>query len=201
MALFAVDVEADGKAPGETLYSMVSFGIVRVDDTLTERFEGKCAPISTQWVPEALAVSGFTRAQHLTFEDPKIVMARANEWVKKANGDAKVNGRPTFISDNPAFDWLFMHWYFVRFVGDSPFGHSARRVGDFCAGVHRDWSATRQYKSLAKQKHTHNPVEDALQVAQGLIALAHQEHIVIPGVGSTLVYKKSKSAPGRTAPK
>jgi len=46
MSLFVVDVEADGPCPG--LYSMVSFGVVRVQEDLekTPTFFGQTAPIT-----------------------------------------------------------------------------------------------------------------------------------------------------------
>jgi hypothetical protein len=54
-----VDVEADGPIPGD--YSMVSFGAVLVEEALNQTFYGRLRPISEKWVPQALAVSGFSR--------------------------------------------------------------------------------------------------------------------------------------------
>ena len=62
MSWFVVDVEADGPCPG--LYSMVSVGVVRLDDNLGTKFLGQMAPISDVWIPEALAVSGISRQEH-----------------------------------------------------------------------------------------------------------------------------------------
>ena len=39
--------------------------------------------------------------------------------------------RPVLVAYPLGFDWMFMHWYFVRFHGSSPFGFSsalARRL-------------------------------------------------------------------------
>jgi hypothetical protein len=39
-------------------------------------------PISEKWVPEALAVSGFTREQTMQFEPPLHAMQAFREWLK-----------------------------------------------------------------------------------------------------------------------
>jgi len=51
---------------------MVCLGAVVFDDRLDQTFYGQTRPIADRFVPEALAVSGFTREQHLTFDDHKI---------------------------------------------------------------------------------------------------------------------------------
>ena len=61
MTWVMVDVEADGPIPGD--YSMIALGAVIVEPGLERTFKGLLRPISAQWVPEALAVSGFTREE------------------------------------------------------------------------------------------------------------------------------------------
>ena len=86
MSFIVVDVEADGPIPAE--YSMVCFGAVMFDDTLNESFYGQTRPISDRFVPEALAVSGFSREQHLTFDHPKAVMENLRHgWRKSRKAD------------------------------------------------------------------------------------------------------------------
>ncbi len=166
MSLFVVDVEADGPAPG--LFSMVSFGIVQVGKTGPgESFYGEVSPITDACIPEALAVSGFSREQHLAFEKPEIVMPRFVEWLQKVNGP----GRASFLSDNPAFDWQFMNYYLWKYTGGNPFGHSARRIGDFYAGLKGNFHAPQDWKKLRKTKHTHNPVDDAKGNVEAFIAI------------------------------
>ncbi|MBP2158796.1 MULTISPECIES: hypothetical protein [Asticcacaulis] len=63
MGVFIIDVESDGPAAG--IYSMVSIGIVKLDRDLKTTFTARFAPISERWIPEALAISGITREQHL----------------------------------------------------------------------------------------------------------------------------------------
>src|SRR5262245_22290065 len=104
MSYFIVDVESDGPIPA--VYSMVSFGAVRFDDKLATTFYGQTKPISDRFVPEALAVSGHSRAEHLGFEEPVVVMTRFEAWLSEHS-----SGRPVFMSDNPAFDWQFINYY------------------------------------------------------------------------------------------
>ncbi|MGA3267308.1 MAG: exonuclease [Verrucomicrobiota bacterium] len=161
MSYVIVDVESDGPIPAE--FSMVCFGAVIFDDLLDKTFYGKTRPISDRFVPEALAVSGFSREQHLTFEDPKIVMERFGAWLA-----AQTKGRPIFVSDNLAFDWQFINYYLHRFLGQNPFGFSGRRIGDLYAGLVKDASKARDWKKYRVTKHTHNPVDDAKGNAEAL---------------------------------
>jgi len=68
LSIVMVDVESDGPIPGD--YSMISIGAVIVDDTLEQNFYGKLKPVSDNWIPAALEVSGFSREETLGFNDP-----------------------------------------------------------------------------------------------------------------------------------
>jgi hypothetical protein len=78
MAYFMVDVESDGPIPGD--YSMVSFGSVLVNEALDQTFYGQLRPISEQFIPTALSVSGHTRTEVLSFNEPKKVMEDFGVW-------------------------------------------------------------------------------------------------------------------------
>ena len=161
MSYIIVDVEADGPIPAQ--FSMVSFGAVVFDDRLDRTFYGKTPPISDRFVPEALAVSGFTREQHLGFDDPKAVMESFAAWLGQQS-----KGRPVFVSDNVAFDWQFINYYFHRFLERNPFGFSGRRIGDLYAGLVKDASKATEWKKYRVTAHTHNPVDDARGNAEAL---------------------------------
>lgn len=76
--------------------------------------------------------------------------------------------RPVFVSDNPAYDWQHINWAFHTRLGHNPFGHSARRIGDFWAGTRNNWHDTQGWKRFRKTRHDHNPVHDALGNAEAL---------------------------------
>ncbi len=160
MAYIMVDVESDGPIPGD--FSMISFGAVLVNEQLDQTFYGRLKPISAKFIPEALAVSGHSREETLTFEDPQKVMENFANWIKKTSKD-----RPIFISDNNGFDWMFICWYFHHFIGTNPFGFSSQNLGSLYKGIEKDTFQT--FKHLRKTKHTHNPVDDAKGNAEALL--------------------------------
>lgn len=163
MGNFVVDVEADGPAPG--LFSMVCFGAVKVTKELNQTFYGQVRPITDDFKPDALAISGFSRQEHVEFEEPEQVMRRFFDWVIATNS----SGRPVFFSDNPAFDWQFINYYFHRFLGENPFGYSARRIGDLYCGMQQN--AYAGWKHLRVTTHDHHPVNDAKGNAEALLAM------------------------------
>lgn len=166
MNLVVIDVEADGPIPAT--YSMVSFGAVIVDEKLDKTFYGKVKPISSYYINEALAVSNISREEHLKFDNPEEVMYNFQNWLSE-----NVKNRPVFISDNPAFDWQWINYYFHTYTGSNPFGFSARRIGDLYCGLTKDIRNNNEWKrKFRKTKHTHNPVDDAMGNAEALLAMA-----------------------------
>jgi len=177
-----VDVEADGPAP--TLGSMVCFGAVsvnRLSEHKNVSFYGLTAPLTTadlsirgrtdeyiRWEEKNLAISGYTRAEHESFQHSQLTMIQFKSWL------TTLFDRPVFVSDNPAFDWQFINFYFHLYGLGNPFGFSARRIGDFYSGLNRDWSDHNSWKKLRKTTHTHNPVDDAKGNAEALLALLQE---------------------------
>ena len=160
MAYIVVDVEADGPAPG--IYSMVSFGAVYVAD-LTKTFYGKVKPISDIWIPDALAISNITREEHLTYDNPKIIMEKFDIWIKEITKEST----PIFCSDNNGFDFAFINYYFHKYLGRNPFGFSSRRIGDLYCGLVKHSRA--RWKHLRDSPHNHNPISDATGNAEVLL--------------------------------
>jgi len=165
MSYIMVDIESDGPIPGD--YSMVSFGAVVVEGDLEKTFYGKLKPISEDWIPQALEVSGHSREETLNFDDPKQVMEDFAQWVKENS-----NGQAVFISDNNGFDWMFICWYFHHFIGRNPFGHSSQNLGSMYKGLVKD--TFKNFKHLRKTKHTHHPVDDAKGNAEALLTLKNE---------------------------
>lgn len=165
-----VDIESDGPIPGD--YSMICFGAVLVDEQLDRTFYGKLKPISEQFDPTALSISGFSREETLAFDDPKTVMTDFKAWIQENS-----KGRPIFISDNNGFDWMFICWYFHHFIGENPFGYSSRRLSDLYCGLEKDTFA--KWKHLRKTVHTHNPVDDAMGNAEVLLYMKKEMDLKI----------------------
>jgi hypothetical protein len=170
MTYVMVDVEADGPIPGD--FSMVCFGAVVVEPGLQRSFYGRLKPISEQWLPDALKVSGFTREQTLMFDDPRLVMDRFASWLAGLRSK-----RLLFISDNNGFDWQFINWYFHHFLHNNPFGFSSQNLGSLYKGLVKDTFAT--FKHLRRTAHTHHPVDDARGNAEALLHMKAQLQLKI----------------------
>ncbi|MBI1771766.1 MAG: exonuclease [Burkholderiales bacterium] len=169
----AVDVEADGPIPGP--YSMISLGMaVAGHPELT--FYTELKPISDEFDPAALAVSGLDR-QHLLDNAPEAAVAirAAYDWV---NSLRKI-GRPVFLAAPAVWDGMFVHWYFMRFVGTSPFGATGSGVDlrSYWMGLTGcEWVESRKGKikyalNLEGLPHTHHAGEDAAELAQVFTAV------------------------------
>ena len=165
MTYVMVDVETDGPIPAD--YSMICLGAVVVDESLDKRFYGQLKPISEQWIPDALKISGFTRNQTQQFDDPKDVMEKFSAWIK-----VSCTGTPQFISDNNGFDWQFVNYYFHHFLGDNPFGFSSTNLGSLYKGLVKDTS--KNFKHLRNTAHTHDPLDDAVGNAEALMQMINK---------------------------
>lgn len=163
----SVDVETDGPIPGD--YSLQSIGAVLVDRP-GESFYVELKPISDKFVPEALEVTGLDR-ERLAREgvEPAAAMRSFGDWVRTVAGKG---GRPVFVAFNATFDWSFVHWYFVHFVGQSPFGIAGLDVKAYYMGAlgKRRWAETTkrhiEERFRSELPHTHNALDDAREQAE-----------------------------------
>lgn len=174
---FSGDIEADGPIPGR--YSMLSFGLAvasRFDGSKFEPLDPSAAtfyrelkPISDDVDPQALAVAGLDRdALARDGADPAEAMRAAAAWIYEQAGDA----RPVLVGYPVVFDWLFLHWYFVRYLGESPFGFSnaldMKTIYQQKARVPLDLAGRTDLPPEldSTQEHTHNALEDAVEQAE-----------------------------------
>jgi hypothetical protein len=158
-----VDIESDGPCPG--MHSMICFGAVIVEPGFQRTFYAQLKPISETYIPEALAISGFSREDCMKFPDPRDAMQNFEAWLQK-----EIPGkRPVFWSDNNGYDFSFINYYFWQQLGRNPFGWSSANMGSFYKGQQNDLYAT--FKHLRETKHTHNPVDDAKGNAEALLKM------------------------------
>ena len=99
---------------------------------------------------------------------PEEALQRFEEWLKSVTA---VGMQPVFVAVNAAFDWMFINYYFIHYLGHNPFGYSALDIKAFYmgqAGV--PWSQTSwrfispQYAE--KPQLTHHALQDALDQAE-----------------------------------
>jgi len=80
--------------------------------------------------------------------------------------------RPVFVAFNATYDWMFVHWYFVHFLGRDPFGILGWDIKAYYAGVarKRSWAETSKanmdQEFLSSRPHTHNALDDAREQAE-----------------------------------
>ncbi len=164
---FVADVETGGPTSG--LYSMISFGAVVVTSRLGSTYYSQVRPVSDLWMPDYLAVNGYTREETLTFPLPEIVMPQFVEWVER---ETLPYTTPKLWSDNPGFDWGFVNHCLWGFTGRNPFGHSSRSISDVFFGLTRGTS--RSFDHLRQTPHSHHPLDDARGNAEALLAMVHK---------------------------
>lgn len=160
MCWVSIDIEADGLIPSK--YSMISFGAVIVEKSLEKTFYAQLKPISDDFDPQSLVISGFSREETLAFDDPKEVMLRFKNWL-----DINCETKPYFISDNNGFDWQFINWYFHYFLGENPFGYNSTNLKSLYQGLNKDMKA--DFKHLRETEHTHNALDDAIGNAEAFL--------------------------------
>ena len=132
--LIFIDCEANGKSPSTG--KLTEFGAVVYPSKVT--FHG------------VLAEKGSAKE--------KEVFEKFDKWLSEVLKGEK----PIFVSDNPAFDWQWINDGFWRTLDKNPFGHSARRIGDFYAGLVENFMDSNSWKKLRVTPHDHNPVNDAM---------------------------------------
>ena len=149
MGLFFVDVEAYGHTPRDG--EMTEFGIVAYPSRKT--FHG----VLIEAKPDPMNPAVPDRENLGRRYDPLTVATACDAWLASFGRD-----RAVMVSDNPAYDAQFMFDFFWRYLNRNPFGHSARRISDFYAGLVGDWSNTQKWKRLRVTPHDHDPVHDSL---------------------------------------
>jgi hypothetical protein len=162
---FSVDIEANGPIPGE--FSMTSLGCAVVGRP-EAAFYVELKPVSDRTAPSAEVVAGLT-LDYLREHGaaPEDAMQRFCDWVTETAGGRY---RPVFVALNASFDWMFVHWYFMRYVGENPFSIGGLDIKAYYMGMMGvPWSETasemigRQfcYEEIA----SHHALEDAREQA------------------------------------
>ena len=167
----STDIEADGPIPGP--HSMLSFASAAylADKTLIATFEANLEllpgavgdPETMEWwqkQPEAWA------ACRSKLREPVEVMPKYVAWLKE------LPGKPVFVGYPAAYDFMFVYWYMMRFVGESPFSHSALDIKSYAMAL-----LGTDYRASVKRNmpsewfddlpHTHVALDDAM--GQGIL--------------------------------
>jgi hypothetical protein len=163
----STDVETDGPIPGP--HSMLSLGSAAytADKQLLSTFTANLKtldgatphPKTAAWwatQPEAWAAC---RSHQ---EAPEHAMRRYVSWLKT------LPGKPVFVAYPAGFDFLFVYWYLMRFIGESPFSHSALDIKTFAMALLKtDYRASTK-RQMPKHwfddlPHSHIALDDAIE--------------------------------------
>jgi hypothetical protein len=163
----STDVEADGPIPGP--HSMLSIGSAAytADKVLVSTFSANLEmlpgaqphPKTAEWwakQPEAWA------ACRKDLEPAEHAMSRYVTWIKS------LEGKPVFVAYPAGFDFSFVYWYLMKFVGESPFSHSALDMKSFAMAVLKTNYRESTKRNMPKRwfddlPHTHVALADAIE--------------------------------------
>ena len=157
---FSVDIESSGPIPGK--YSMLSLGACVVGNP-EEKFYAELKPISKEFIPDALKISGFDLDRlEQTGEPSAGAMKAFKKWVETAAADHK----PVFVGFNACFDWQFVNWYLESFADGNPFGFAGIDIKSYFMGFSGcRWSETTSSQLPPEFRpdtaQTHNALDDA----------------------------------------
>lgn len=163
---FSVDIETAGPLVGE--HSMLTVGACLVyNPDIT--FSVMLKPISDQSVAAALEVTGLTleKAEESGLP-PAQAMAQFAAWIVE---NLPEDASPVFVGLNAPFDWGFVNYYFLKYLGENPFGFTALDIKALFMGVRGcAWHETKAsaIKKVVNptQKGTHDALEDAQYQAE-----------------------------------
>lgn len=191
----SVDIESDGPIPGP--HSMLSFGASAFLITPKEAGigipPGKLVSVGTlgalselgtfsrnlDLLPDAVPEPSTTEfwaknqdaynATRLDTKPPEEAMREFATWLNQWGY------KPTFVGYPVTFDFMFVHWYMIRFTGSDPFGFQGLDMKtmswmllgcDTFHGASKRNFPGRWFHGVPK-KHTHVAIDDAIE--QGII--------------------------------
>jgi hypothetical protein len=162
---FSVDIETSGPIIGK--HSLLALGICRCDD-LTRNFSCEVAPISERQDAKAMEIVGKPLRHFFdNGEKPEAAFANLRAWVLEES----ISASPVFVGFNAAFDWGFVNWYLLTYLGENPFGIAPLDIKAYYAGfAGSTWDETRSSQLPVEFKagmpHTHDALHDAIEQAQ-----------------------------------
>lgn len=167
----STDVEVDGPIPGP--YSMLSFASAAFlpDKTLVGTFTANLELLpGASSHPETMKWWGkHPQAWKACREDPRNPQDAMNDYVSWIR---TLPGKAVFVGFPAAFDFMFVYWYLIRFVGESPFSFSALDIKTMAMTMLRLGYRECSKKNMPKRwfdemPHSHVALDDAIE--QGLL--------------------------------
>ena len=171
----STDIETDGPIPGP--HSLLSLGSAayrsngKLLGTFTINLEtlpgASGDPRTMQWW------DGQPEAWEAARRDPRPPEEAMQAYAQWVDG---LPGKPVFAAYPAGFDFLFVYWYLIRFVGRSPFSFSALDMKSYAMALldkpfrqctkgnfPRHW--------LPPKRHSHVALDDAQEQGEMLLAM------------------------------
>lgn len=166
----SIDIECDGPIPGP--HSMISLASAAFDNDgrILGTFEANLKPlVGANPHPDTMKDfwAKFPEAWKRSTEnpkDPEDVMKAYDAWVKDLPGTEK-----RAVCSPVGFDFTFVYWYLVRFVGTSCLDFKAIDIRSYLSGMMGSayqFSGKMNWKPRWKDNrfsHTHVALDDALE--------------------------------------
>jgi hypothetical protein len=161
----STDVETDGPIPGpNSMLSLASVAFLANKEEVgtfsanLETLEGaKGDPDTMAWWKKQPEAWDACRS-HL--ETVGGAMFRYVKWVEG------LEGKPVFVGYPAGFDFLFVYWYMIRFIGRSPFSFSAVDIKTYAMAMLKKGYRNSTKRNMPKAwfddlPHTHVALDDA----------------------------------------
>jgi len=170
---FSVDIETDGSIPGP--YSMRSVGICVSTETefCVDTFYAVLQPLPHSTVePDVLAWWRSTPENQeqwaklqVNQEPAEAAMHRLADWIQMVG--EKHKRLPVCVASPSGYDYTFLYWYLIRFLGKSPFQHRCLDIRSYTMPLFGRGYLQSGKETLPKiffspdLPHTHNALDDA----------------------------------------
>jgi len=174
----STDIESDGPIPGPN--SMLSLGSAAflangsMIDTFSANLEtlpdANGDPRTMAWWAERPEAWAACRREP---NPPENAMADYVAWLRK------LPGAPVFVAYPAGYDFLFVYWYLIRFVGESPFSHSALDIKTLAmsalgCGYRQATKRNMPRRWFSKRPHTHVALDDAIEQGELFCAILRE---------------------------
>lgn len=165
----SVDIEAAGTFTPD--YSLLSIGAVEIESG--DEFYIELKPASPLQNPDSMKVVGVPFS-HFEKEgtEPAAAMEAFEKWLLARR--RSVDDELLLVAFNAPFDWQFVNYYFLKYLGRCPFGYTALDAKAFWFGIRSTqkeatWDDTKKSRLpkriQSQQPHTHNALDDAREQA------------------------------------
>lgn len=164
----SVDIESNGPIPG--VYSMLSLGAAAYsleNNTPISTFEINISPLKDAiecpktmefWANNREAYEKITTGQ----VNPKIAMNMYLKWLKH------LRSKLVFVGYPASFDFMFSHWYLIKFTNEDPMGFQALDLKTMAMCLLNKQFRHTTKRNMPKEwfigspKHDHTPLNDAI---------------------------------------